>query len=82
VAVDVTTFEELLVTMMATQKINKSGWMDPSDDWGQDGGYDMPRVQQTGQKQGKMGNLCLKKGELPKLLLLRRWVSQGRGNLW
>jgi len=23
------TFEELLTTMMATQKINKSGWMDP-----------------------------------------------------
>jgi len=31
---DVTTFEELLMTMMATQNINKSGWMDPSDDWG------------------------------------------------
>jgi len=38
VTVNLTTFEELLVTMMMTQKINKSGWMDPSDDWGQIGG--------------------------------------------
>jgi len=29
-----TTSIELLTTMMATQKINKSGWIDPSDDWG------------------------------------------------
>jgi len=28
----------------------------------------MPRVQQTWQKQGEMGNLGLQKGELPKLL--------------
>ncbi len=41
--------------------------MDPSNDWGQSGGYDMPKVQQTGQKQGEMGNLGLQKGELPKL---------------
>jgi len=27
----------------------------------------MPKVQQTGQKQGEMGNLSLQKGELPKL---------------
>jgi len=33
-----TTFEELLGTMMATQKINKSRWMDPRDNWGQIGG--------------------------------------------
>ena len=38
VTVNLTTFEELLATMTATQKINKSGWMDPSDDWGQIGG--------------------------------------------
>ena len=42
--------------------------MDPSDDWGQDGGYDMPKMQQTGQKQGDTGNWGLQKGELPKLL--------------
>jgi len=38
VTVNLTTFAELLATMTATQKINKSGWMDPSDDWGQNGG--------------------------------------------
>jgi len=85
VTVNLTTFIELLTTMTMTQKNNKSGWMDPSGDWGQDGGYSMPRVQQTGQKQGNMGNWGLQKGELPKLLhiylLLRRWVSQGQGNL-
>jgi len=64
----VTAFEELLMTMTMAQKISKSGWIDPSDNWGQDGGYDMPKVQQTGQKQGEMGNLGLQKVELPKLL--------------
>jgi len=48
VTVNLTTFEELLAMMTATQKINKSGWMDPSDDWGQIGGYDTPKMQQTG----------------------------------
>jgi len=24
--------------MTVAQKVNKSGWMDPSDDWGQSGG--------------------------------------------
>ena len=38
VTVNLTTFEECLMTMMATQEINKSGWMDPRDDWGQIGG--------------------------------------------
>jgi len=38
VTVNLTTFEELLMTKTKAQKINKSGWMDPSDDWGQDGG--------------------------------------------
>ena len=66
--VNLTTFVELLMTMTMAQKINKYRWMDPSGDWGQDGGYNMPRVQQTGQKQGEMGNLSLQKGELPKLL--------------
>jgi len=33
-----TTFIELLMTMMATQKMNRSGWMDPSDSWGQKDG--------------------------------------------
>jgi len=51
----VTTFEELLMTMMMAQKINKSRWMDPSNNWGQSGGYDTPTVQQTGQKQGGYG---------------------------
>jgi len=32
------------------------------------GDEDMPRVQQTGQKQGQMGNFGLQKGEFPKLL--------------
>jgi len=53
VTVNLTRFEELLMTLTMAQKNNKSGWMDLSDDWGQSGGYDMPRVQQTGQKQGK-----------------------------
>jgi len=26
------------MTMMATQKNNKSGWVDPRDDWGHIGG--------------------------------------------
>jgi len=68
VTVNLTTFIELLTTMTMAQKINKSGWMDPSGDWGQDGGYDTPRMQQTGQKQGNTGNWGLQKGELPKLL--------------
>jgi len=38
VTVTLTRFEELLTTMTVMQKNNKSGWMDPSDDWGQDGG--------------------------------------------
>ncbi len=42
--------------------------MDPSNDWGQSGGYDMPKMQGNRQKQGEMGNLGLQKGELPKLL--------------
>jgi len=66
----VTTFIELLMTMMMAQKISKSGWMDPSNNWGQSGGYNMPRVQQTGQKQGDMSNLGLQKRELPKLLCI------------
>jgi len=37
-SLQLSTFEELLMTMTATQKINKSGWMDPSNDWGQIGG--------------------------------------------
>ena len=52
VTVNLTTFEELLTTMMMAQKINKSGWMDHSDDWGQDGDYNTPRIQHTGQKAG------------------------------
>jgi len=71
VTVNLTTFEELLVTMMMTQKISKSRWMDPSNDWGQSGGYDMPKVQGNRWKQGEMGNLGLQKGELPKLLCVR-----------
>ena len=40
VTVNLTTFIELLMTKtkMMAQKINKSGWMDPSCDWGQRGG--------------------------------------------
>jgi len=59
------------------QKNNKSEWMDPSDDWGQDGGYNTARVQQTGQQQresrgkaGRMGNLGLQKGELVSFLCI------------
>jgi len=55
------------MTMMITQKNNKSGW---SNDWGQDGGYGMPRCKKTGEKQGETGNLGLQKGELPKLLCI------------
>jgi len=55
VTVNLTTFIEFLATMTATQKINQNGWMDPSNDWGQSGGYETPRVQQTGQKTGGYG---------------------------
>jgi len=54
--------------MMATQKINQRGGMDASDNWGQSGGYEMPKMQQTRQKQGEIGNFGHQKGELPKLL--------------
>jgi len=47
---------------MMAQKINKSGWMDPSNDWGQSGGYDMSKMQGNSLKQGEMGNLSLQKG--------------------
>jgi len=56
--------------------------MDPSVSWGQNRGS-----QEAGKQEGngKMGNLDLQEGELPKFslycLLLRRWVSQGQGNL-
>jgi len=48
----VTTFEELLTTMMMMQKNNKSRWMDPSDDWGQSGGYGTPRCRKTVENRG------------------------------
>ena len=38
VTVNLTTFVELLTTMTMTQKNNKSGWMDPRNNWGQIGG--------------------------------------------
>jgi len=41
--------------------------MDPSNDWGQSGGYETPRSGKQGKKQGETGNLGLQKGELPKL---------------
>jgi len=51
-----TTFVKLLMTMMMGQKINKSGWMDPSDVWGQIGGYDTPNNAANWVNTGKMGN--------------------------
>ena len=53
--VNLTTFVELLATMTATQKNNKSGWMDPSDDWGQIGGYVMPNNAANRVKAGGNG---------------------------
>jgi len=60
-----TRFEELLTMMTATQKNNKSGWMDPSNDWEQIGGYDTPKDAVNSRKQGKRVTGCLQKGALP-----------------
>jgi len=65
-----------------TWKVQQNRCIDPSVSWGQNRGS-----QEAGEQEstGKMGNLDLQKGELPKFslycLLMRRWASQGQGNL-
>jgi len=46
-----------------TQKLSKHRWMDPSKDWGQNKGLQGDGGQGN---SGKMGNLSLREGELPK----------------
>jgi len=55
----VTTFAELLMTMMVTQKNNKSGWMDPCGDWDRMEATECLGALKQVKKQGKMGNLGL-----------------------
>jgi len=84
VTVNLTRFEELLMTMTMAQKINKSGWMDPSDDWGQSGGYDMPRCSKQGKSRGIwVTGASRRESYLSFSILssLKKTVSQGQGNL-
>ena len=54
--VNLSTFIELLMAMAMMQKIYKSGWMDPSDDWGQREAKTRLKVKVNSRKQGGKGN--------------------------
>ena len=47
------TFIELLMAMAMTQKIYKSGWVDPSYNWGQREAKTRLKMQQTAENRGK-----------------------------
>jgi len=65
VTVNLSTFIELLMAMAMTQKIYKSGWVDPSYDWGQREAKTRLKMQVNSRKQGKRVTGCLQKGALP-----------------
>jgi len=56
VTVNLTTFEELLMTKTMMQKNNKSGWVDPSCNWGQREAKTRLKMQVNSRKQGEKGN--------------------------
>jgi len=56
VTVNLLAFIELLMTMAIGTKHVQNRCMDPSCNWGQSGGYDIPKVQGNSRKQGELGN--------------------------
>ena len=85
VTVNLTTFIELLATMMVTQKINKSGWMDPSDDWDKLEAKTRLECSKHGKIQVEwVTGASRRESYLSFSVLspLKKTVSQGQGNLW